>query len=262
MVEGAAEALRRRRDFRPDLPGEIISPRPSCFPLAMPVVTTAPAAAGLQGTRAAAPRPAGLRADPGFHAVLPVPDRAHPAVRGVHQNGGHGMGTILHGGDLAPGDRGVQVSFGASLAAAAVNLFAGLLVAWVLVRYRFPGKRLVDAIVDLPFALPTAVAGIALTQIYAPNGWLGKPLAALGVHAAYSWLGVAIALTFIELSVRGSHRAAGARGFGQAIRGGVGQPGGDALANLPPRGAAGNHARVADRFRAWLSPAPSASTAR
>ncbi len=92
-----------------------------------------------------------------------------------------------------------RVSLSASLAAGLVNVVFGLLVAWVLVRYRFPGKRLVDAMVDLPFALPTAVAGIALTQIYAPSGWLGGPLARIGVQAAYSWLGVAVALTFIGL---------------------------------------------------------------
>ena len=92
-----------------------------------------------------------------------------------------------------------KVSFGLSLGAAAINVVFGLLVAWVLVRYRFIGKKLVDAIVDLPFALPTAVAGIALTQIYAPNGWLGKPLAALGIRSAYSPLGVLIAMTFIGI---------------------------------------------------------------
>ena len=92
-----------------------------------------------------------------------------------------------------------KVSFGISLGAAAVNVLFGLLVAWVLVRYRFPGKRLVDGMVDLPFALPTAVAGIALTQIYAPNGWLGKPLLKLGVEAAYSRLGILIAMIFIGI---------------------------------------------------------------
>ena len=92
-----------------------------------------------------------------------------------------------------------RVSFGASFGAASINLVFGLLVAWVLVRYRFPGKRLMDAVVDLPFALPTAVAGIALTQIYAPNGWLGEPLARLGIKSAYSWLGILIALVFISL---------------------------------------------------------------
>jgi len=92
-----------------------------------------------------------------------------------------------------------RLTFGAAAVAAAINLAFGSLVAWVLVRYEFPGRRLVDGLVDLPFALPTAVAGIALTAIYSPNGWLGGPLAALGVQAAYSRLGVVIALTFVGL---------------------------------------------------------------
>jgi len=92
-----------------------------------------------------------------------------------------------------------KLTFGASLAGALVNGMFGLVVAWVLVRYRFPGQRLVDALVDLPFALPTAVAGIALTTLYAPEGWLGKPLAQAGIKVAYTPLGVAVALTFIGL---------------------------------------------------------------
>jgi sulfate transport system permease protein len=92
-----------------------------------------------------------------------------------------------------------RLTFGASLIGAAINAFFGLLVAWVLVRYSFPGKRIVDALVDLPFALPTAVAGIALTAVYSGRGWLGAPLEALGVKTAYSPLGVIIALTFIGL---------------------------------------------------------------
>ncbi|MBS1850051.1 MAG: sulfate ABC transporter permease subunit CysT [Acidobacteria bacterium] len=92
-----------------------------------------------------------------------------------------------------------QLTFGASLVGALINLLFGSLIAWVLVRYKFPGKRLFDSLVDLPFALPTAVAGIALTTIYAPNGWLGKPLAELGIKVAYTPLGVAVALTFIGL---------------------------------------------------------------
>ncbi len=92
-----------------------------------------------------------------------------------------------------------RLTFGASLLGSLVNLIFGTLVAWVLVRYSFPGKRLFDSVVDLPFALPTAVAGIALTTIYSPNGWLGRPLAAIGIKAAYSRLGVVIALTFIGL---------------------------------------------------------------
>lgn len=90
-----------------------------------------------------------------------------------------------------------KLTFGASTAAAIVSTVLGLLVAWVLVRYRFPGRRLLDAMVDLPFALPTAVAGITLTAIYAPNGWLGEYLAEWGIKVAYTPLGVFVALTFI-----------------------------------------------------------------
>ena len=92
-----------------------------------------------------------------------------------------------------------KLTFGASLAAAAINAVFGLIVTWVLVRYRFPGRRLMDALVDFPFALPTAVAGIALTTLYAPTGWLGAPLARLGIKAAFTPLGITIALTFIGL---------------------------------------------------------------
>jgi len=92
-----------------------------------------------------------------------------------------------------------RLTFGASFAAAVVNAAFGLLVAWVLVRYRFPGRRIVDALIDLPFALPTAVAGIALTGLYAPNGWIGALLAPLGVKVAFTPVGVFVALTFIGL---------------------------------------------------------------
>ncbi len=93
-----------------------------------------------------------------------------------------------------------KLTFGASLIAALVNLVFGLVVAWCLVRYRFPGKKVVDALVDLPFALPTAVAGIALTALYAPNGWLGEPLQRwFGMKVAYTPLGIVIALIFIGL---------------------------------------------------------------
>ncbi|NJO54547.1 MAG: sulfate ABC transporter permease subunit CysT [Bacteroidales bacterium] len=93
----------------------------------------------------------------------------------------------------------LKISFGVSFAAAALNAVFGLLVAWVLTRYDFPGRRLLDAIVDLPFALPTAVAGIALAAIYAPNGWIGGLLAPLGIKVAYTPLGIFVALVFIGL---------------------------------------------------------------
>ncbi|MBJ3778353.1 sulfate ABC transporter permease subunit CysT [Acuticoccus mangrovi] len=93
----------------------------------------------------------------------------------------------------------LRVSFGTAFVAAAINVVFGVVVAWVLVRYRFPGRRLVDALVDLPFALPTAVAGIALASLYAPNGWIGAPAAALGLKIAFTPLGIVIALVFVGL---------------------------------------------------------------
>lgn len=92
-----------------------------------------------------------------------------------------------------------RLSFGAALVAALANGVFGFIVAWTLVRYRFPGKRLVDALVDLPFALPTAVAGLALTSIYAPSGWIGSLLIPLGIKVAFAPLGIVVALTFIGL---------------------------------------------------------------
>lgn len=92
-----------------------------------------------------------------------------------------------------------RLTFGASLVGAVVNAVFGAIVAWVLARYSFPGRRLADALVDLPFALPTAVAGIALTSLYAPTGWIGERLGRFGIEAAFTPLGVAIALTFIGL---------------------------------------------------------------
>ncbi len=92
-----------------------------------------------------------------------------------------------------------RLSFGASLIAATLNAGFGLVVAWVLVRYTFPGKRLVDAMVDLPFALPTAVSGIALTTLYAHTGWIGRWFDPLGIQVAYAWPGIVIALTLIGM---------------------------------------------------------------
>jgi sulfate transport system permease protein len=104
-------------------------------------------------------------------------------------------GTVLSPRALAS----YRLSLGASLLSALINAAFGLLVAWVLVRYHFPGKRLIDGLVDLPFALPTAVAGIALTTLYASHGWIGQYLDVVGVKAAYAPLGIVIALTFIGL---------------------------------------------------------------
>ncbi len=92
-----------------------------------------------------------------------------------------------------------KLTFGASLIGGAINAVFGFVVAWTLVRYRFPGRKIIDALVDLPFALPTAVSGIALTAIYAPNGWIGQYLTRFGIAAAYTRTGVVIALTFIGL---------------------------------------------------------------
>ncbi|AXT44942.1 MULTISPECIES: sulfate ABC transporter permease subunit CysT [Chromobacterium] len=113
----------------------------------------------------------------------------------------HGMGwaafvdAVAHERVVAA----IRLSFVSAGIAALINLLFGFLVAWVLVRYRFPGKRLIDALVDLPFALPTAVAGIALTTLYAPNGWIGQYLEPLGLKVSFTPLGIIVALTFIGL---------------------------------------------------------------
>jgi sulfate transport system permease protein len=117
---------------------------------------------------------------------------------------------VLRAGSMSPADflnvvfdpRSVasyRLSFGAALLAGAVNAVFGFIVAWTLVRYDFPGRRLVDAAIDLPFALPTAVSGIALAAVFAPTGWLGQQLAAAGVQVAYTWIGGVVALTLIGL---------------------------------------------------------------
>ena len=95
--------------------------------------------------------------------------------------------------------KSLQLSFSAALIAALINVVFGLLLAWCLVRYSFPGKRIIDALVDLPFALPTAVAGIALTSLYAPTGWIGQYLEPIGIKVAYTPIGITLALIFIGL---------------------------------------------------------------
>lgn len=115
------------------------------------------------------------------------------------KSAGMGWEAFVHAVTSARVLASFKLSFGASLLAAAINVVFGLLLAWGLVRYTFPGKKLVDALIDLPFALPTAVAGIALTALYAKNGWLGQPLDAVGIQVAFKPLGVLVALVFIGL---------------------------------------------------------------
>ncbi|MDB5686260.1 MAG: Sulfate transport system permease protein [Rhizorhabdus sp.] len=116
-------------------------------------------------------------------------------IRSTGQGMGHFFAVAFSERALAS----YRVTFGAAAIAAAVNAVFGLLVTWVLVRYRFPGRRLLSAVIDLPFALPTAVAGIALTAIYANTGWVGEPLAKLGINVAYHPQGIVVALMFIGL---------------------------------------------------------------
>jgi len=112
---------------------------------------------------------------------------------------GLGFGGLWHALAAPRVLAALKLSFGAALIAASINIVFGTVVAWVFVRYRFPGKSLFNAFIDLPFALPTAVAGIALTAIYAPNGWIGSLLMPLGIKVAYSRLGIIVAMTFIGL---------------------------------------------------------------
>ena len=116
-------------------------------------------------------------------------------LKTMHLSWGQFMATVTDPEVVAA----YRVSFGASFVAAMINAVIGLLVAWVLVRYRFFGKRFLDAMIDLPFALPTAVAGIALTTLYAKNGWIGRLLDPLGIRVAYTWTGIVLALTFIGM---------------------------------------------------------------
>ena len=149
-----------------------------------------------------------------------------------------------------------RLSFGAAALAALINAVFGLLTAWVLERYRFPGKKIVDGLVDLPFALPTAVAGIALTTFYAGNGWVGRFLEPLGIKIAYTPWGVVAALTFVGLPfvvrtvqpVLQGDRRRGRGGRGELGRGAARDVPARAPARDRPRGAHGRHPRV----RPWV----------
>ncbi len=115
------------------------------------------------------------------------------------------MSASMHASDfvrvvLSPRALGsYRLSFGASLLAATINLVFGFIIAWTLVRYEFPGRKLIDALIDMPFALPTAVSGIALTTVFAQNGWIGRYLEPFGIKVAYTWIGVTVALTLIGM---------------------------------------------------------------
>lgn len=115
------------------------------------------------------------------------------------KSSGHGFDAFWAAATAPRVMASYRLSFGASLIAALINLFFGLILAWCIVRYEFPGKKLVDALIDLPFALPTAVAGIALTALYAPNGWVGALFAKYDIKIAFTPLGILLALIFIGL---------------------------------------------------------------
>ena len=115
------------------------------------------------------------------------------AIKGLGQPIGKTIATLFEPRVLAA----MRLSFGASLLAASVNAVFGMVIAWSLVRYEFPGRRILDALIDLPFAMPTAVSGIALVTVFSPNGWLGRWLDPLGIKVAYTWVGVVVALTLI-----------------------------------------------------------------
>ena len=127
-----------------------------------------------------------------------------------------------------------RVTFGAAMIAAVINSIFGVLVAWVLVRYRFPGRRMVDALVDLPFALPTAVAGITLATIYSPNGWVGRFLEPHGIKVAFTPLGIVAGHDLHRSAFRGAHRSAGDRRDGNGTGRGRRLPGGQPLADPAP----------------------------
>jgi sulfate transport system permease protein len=114
-------------------------------------------------------------------------------IKGLGQPAAKIVETLIEPRVLAA----MRLSFGASLLAASINAVFGVIIAWALVRYEFPGRRLLDALIDLPFAMPTAVSGIALVTVFGPTGWLGRWLDPLGMRVAYTWLGVVVALTLI-----------------------------------------------------------------
>ncbi|MCD1263430.1 sulfate ABC transporter permease subunit CysT [Shinella sp. AETb1-6] len=187
MGQGAARALRRWRRLRPDLQaGELRT------------LTTTAAASGRWRLRQPSVIP-GFGLTLGFSLayltlIILIP-LAGLVWRSASLSGAEFLGILSDPRTV----NALKVSFGTAFIAAIVNVVFGVIVAWVIVRYEFPGRRIVDAVVDLPFALPTAVAGIALAALYAPNGWIGQILNVVGIKAAFNPTGIVIALVFIGL---------------------------------------------------------------
>ncbi len=179
----------------------------------MTAAALAPPRGDATNTLEAAQYPAGLPARHGLDADLSGPDRRPAAQRAGRP--AVGAGPRPASGRTLTEDRvlaSLRLSFGTSFLAALTNVPLGLLVGWTLTRYEFPGRRIIDAFVDLPFALPTAVAGIALTAIYSPNGPLGALFAQVGIKTAYSPLGDLHRPAVHRPAVRGAHHPAGAAG--------------------------------------------------
>ena len=154
----------------------------------------------------------GIWPDARLYGLVPQPDRSDSPRGPGHSRHEPAVGRF-QGRRFRPAHAVAwRLTFGTAFIASFINAFFGLIVAWVLVRYDFPGRRILDALIDVPFALPTAVSGIALTAIYAPNGWVGQLLQPLGIKAVFSPLGIVIALTFIGLPVHCPDRAADHRG--------------------------------------------------
>ena len=130
-----------------------------------------------------------------FLSIIVLLPLAALVLRATSMHWGDFWSTVLSARALGS----YRLSFGASLLAASINLVFGFIIAWTLVRYEFPGRKLIDALIDMPFALPTAVSGIALTSVFAQNGWIGQYLEPFGIKVAYTWLGVTLALTLISM---------------------------------------------------------------
>src|SRR6185437_15677081 len=206
LGEGAGDALRGRRNLRSDLPARIVMTIVFGDPERVPI----PPRDGLRraepgSAQAIAPRARSRGSLPGFGLSLGMTLTFLSLVVLIPLSGLVWKTASLDAGALAKAVlapralAAYRLSFGAALVAGTVNVVFGVLIAWVLTRYEFPGRGLVDAAVDLPFALPTAVAGIALTTLYVPDGWLGRFVEPHGIKIAFAPAGVAVAMVFVGL---------------------------------------------------------------